>query len=119
MPRRSGDAAQGVWSEELNDVPQWIELVEDRVLAQRQLRFLTVSQDHRHLHVGDEANRRATLALPLRWNLYQPMSLVQDESWDAKVLHFSLTTAKRKDAAERVDLYRIGPARPRSPGSHR
>jgi hypothetical protein len=112
-----------LWAEEPKQVLVWVKATNMRPNHAGQYRFLQVSDDLKVLQTVDAQNELGSVALPVKWGLYEPKSLEQAESWDGKTLWFSMTidpvnaeAVRRKKAdRERVDLYRLDPG-PRSDG---
>jgi len=108
---------KAVWAEEPKEVVAWTKATTMRPKHPGQLRFLEVSDDLRSIHFVDLNNELGSVTVPIKWSLYEPKSLRQEESWDGKTLYFSFTVdpvnpaaVKRQKAdPERMDLYRLDP----------
>ncbi|MCA9666480.1 MAG: hypothetical protein KC503_12855 [Myxococcales bacterium] len=93
----------------------WTKVINMRPKYSEQYRFLKVNDDYTKLYYVDRENQLSTIALPVKWVLYEHKSLVQHETWDGKTLYFSMTidpvnklaVARQKADKERCDIYRL------------
>ena len=104
-----------VWAQEPPDLVIWTRALSFRNAHAGQNRFVHVGEALKTLYLVSHENQLKPVTLPVKWRLYETRSLVQQETWDAKTLYFSMSidpvnpdaVARKKADKERMDLYRV------------